>query len=295
MEIKSYPKVVRYDHFLMKDLLKGKIIVEEKIDGSQFSFKKSGDEIIFKSRGAIVPAYGGDKLFRKAIDYILTIKDKLNENWTYRGEVLSNNKHNVLQYQRTPKHNFIGFDIELEDRTFLSPIDKKMEFERLDFETVPLYFEGEVNSIDELRKFLDGESILGGQIEGIVIKNYNIVTQANDIAMGKLVRDEFIEVHKTEWASGEKEVVNIIAEQFRTEARWEKAVQHLRELGLLTFTPKDIPLLLQEVSRDVYNEENETIKDLLFKYFWGKIHKGITKGIPEWYKEYLNKDYEKNE
>ncbi|GIU69758.1 MAG: hypothetical protein KatS3mg002_0994 [Candidatus Woesearchaeota archaeon] len=33
--------------------------------------------------------------------------------------------------------------------------------------------------------------------------------------------------------------------------------------------------------------KNETIKDLLFKYFWGKIHKGITKGIPEWYKEYF--------
>ncbi|GIU69757.1 MAG: hypothetical protein KatS3mg002_0993 [Candidatus Woesearchaeota archaeon] len=73
--------------------------------------------------------------------------------------------------------------------------------------------------------------------------------------MGKLVREEFLEVHKTEWARGEKEVVNIIAEQFRTEARWEKALQHLKESGLLTFTPRDIPLLLQEVSTDVYNEE----------------------------------------
>lgn len=36
-------------------------------------------------------------------------------------------------------------------------------------------------------------------------------------------------------------------------------------------------------------KEKEWIKEQLFEYFWKEISRGITKGLPEWYKEQLVK------
>ena len=72
---------------------------------------------------------------------------------------------------------------------------KKAEAERLGLECVPLLYKGMIKSPDELLKFLDAESILGGtKIEGVVVKNYNLFTLEKKIAMGKFVREDFKEM-----------------------------------------------------------------------------------------------------
>jgi hypothetical protein len=73
----------------------------------------------------------------------------------------------------------------------------------------------------------------------------------------------------------------------RTPARWNKAVQHLREEGKLTQTPKDIGPLIKEVQRDVFAECTEDIKEALFKWAQGQISRGVIAGLPEFYKQEL--------
>ena len=41
----------------------------------------------------------------------------------------------------------------------------------------------------------------------------------------------------------------------RTPARWNKAIQHLRERGLLEDSPRDIGLILREIPEDVLKED----------------------------------------
>ena len=79
-------------------------------------------------------------------------------------------------------------------------------------------------------------------------------------------------------------------ESFRTEARWNKAVQHLRDNGELENAPRDIGVLIKEVHRDIQEEEMDEIK----KFLWDELGKDLlrksTAGFPEWYKEKLLKN-----
>jgi hypothetical protein len=102
------------------------------------------------------------------------------------------------------------------------------------------------------------------------------------------VREDFKEVHKTDWKQRNPSPNNFVeelAERYHSEARWRKAVQHLEEAGTLLHAPQDIPALLQEVNRDVLEECGQEIAEILFKYYWKRtISRTITKGLPEWWK-----------
>lgn len=52
---------------------------------------------------------------------------------------------------------------------------------------------------------------------------------------------------------------------------------------------KDIGKLLDEVQKDIQEEEQEAIKSFLWKEFKREILKEAVKGLPEWYKEKLLK------
>ena len=50
---------------------------------------------------------------------------------------------------------------------------------------------------------------------------------------------------------------------------------------------RDVPVLMREVSKDVLEDSEAEIKEWLFKHFWSKLGRGVTRGLPEFYKEYL--------
>ena len=160
-----------------------------------------------------------------------------------------------------------------------------------DLEVVPRLHEGMVTDIAMFRALLDTVSCLGGQkIEGAVIKNYLRYGLDKKVLMGKFVSEAFKEVHAAEWkkanpASGD--VIESLIRQYKTPARWAKAVQHLQEAGQLEDSPRDIGLLMKEVPPDVEKECAQEIKAALYTWAWPKIRRGIIAGLPEWYKERL--------
>ncbi len=85
------------------------------------------------------------------------------------------------------------------------------------------------------------------------------------------------------------DVVQRIIDAHRTEPRWEKALYHLRERGEEVGGPQDIGPLLREVPADIRKECEEAIKDKLFEWAWPQIQRGVTAGLPEWYKDRLAK------
>jgi hypothetical protein len=288
-QIHSYPSVMQIGHKMIADIFKSPVLVEEKIDGSQFSFGLIGGELVCRSKGKQQLLDAPDEMFKKAIEVIRTLI--LHPEWTYRGEYLAKPKHNTLAYSHTPTNNIILYDINTGLEEYMSPADKRAEAERLGLECVPVMFEGMVTDFEMFKSFLDRESVLGGcKVEGIVIKNYSMFTAEKKVAMGKYVSEAFKETHGVDWKErnpNKADVEMLLIEQYRTDARWQKAIQHLRESGALTETPQDIALLMREVPVDILKECEEEIKEKLFKHFWPKISRGVTRGLPEWYKDQL--------
>lgn len=294
----SYPKVWNMGHPSARDIMgDDAVIVQEKVDGSQFSFGKFRDKttgelyLRIKSKGALIYPEAPPQMFARAVAAVQARFDLLHEGWTYRGEVLDRPKHNVLAYDRTPKDHFILFDIAIGYEEYAAYDVVAEEAARIGFEVVPLLHVGKLDSAEAVRKLLETQSVLGGQlVEGVVVKNYGRFGIDGKPLMAKYVSEAFREVATGEWRAmnpSRGDIIADIAAELRTPARWQKAVQHLRERGELTDSPKDIGALIKEVVADVKNEEEAVIKERLFKFAWKVIGRTVTHGLPEWYKERL--------
>ena len=287
----TYPKIYNLGNkWLGAELLDNEVTIEEKVDGSQFSWGLAvSGELWAKSKRADIN-FDSPGMFEKATETVIMLGPVLVPGFTYRGEFLQKPRHNKLAYGRVPYENIIGWEIETDEGKFLSWETKQAQFSLMGLETVPLLFCGLVTGREQLDDLLDADSILGGnnKIEGIVIKNY--VTPAHDggLLVGKLVSTAYRESKAVKKPKGSTpEVVNNIIEAYRSEARWQKAVQALSESGQLAGTLRDIGLLIKTVSQDVYEEDGADIAEILFKGMWKTINKGIIDGLAQWYQELL--------
>lgn len=290
--IHSYSKIYQIGHKVIRNIFDDVVLIEEKVDGSQFSFGVIDGVLCARSNNKQLMLEAPDNMFKKAVETIKSIEHLLHPGWTYRGEYLQKPKHNTLAYDRTPYNNIMGFDIMREGQEDYLPYDeKRAEFERIGLEVVPIIYQDKVESLEMFNKFLDRTSILGGQkIEGVVVKNYSLITGDKKVAMGKYVSEAFKEVHNKDWKErnpSRTDIVLQIIDRYKSEARWNKAIQHMRENGTLDESPKDIGGLMQEVSTDITAECGDEIKEILFKHFWKTISRGVVQGLPEWYKQQL--------
>ena len=258
---------------------------------SQFSFGDLDGELCCRSKGKDMILDAPEKMFGKAIETVIALQPELQRDWVSRGEFLQKPKHNSLTYSRVPEQNIIIFDIMTAPETYLAPVAKKAECLRLKLECVPCLYDGRVETFEVFKDFLDRDSILGGtKIEGVVVKNYEVFTQEKKPAMGKYVSEEFKEVHDKDWKDRNptgKDIVMRLVDKYRSESRWNKAIIHLHEDGKITFSLKDIGLLVHEIPADVLKECEDDIKETLFEHFWPQIQRGIVRGVPEYYKNVL--------
>jgi len=306
----SYPSIYNLGHRAVRDLLAFPHIIEEKIDGSQFSFgafeTAEGDrELRVRSKGAVMHVDAPEKMFAKAVEAVKGRFDGLHVGWTYRGEYLAKPKHNALAYDRTPRDHIIIFDVSTGEECWLGLDEKQQEAERLGFECVPQLAvdqAGGTTTLGSLREILDHtQSVLGGQlIEGVVIKPLGELYGSDKrTLMGKFVSERFKEVHKVEWKKTNPSNADVLArliDAYKTPARWQKAVQHLRDAGCLEDSPRDIGNLLIEVQKDLGKECKEEIQAALWKWAWPHISRGVIAGLPEWYKhELLRLQFERPE
>jgi ATP-dependent RNA circularization protein (DNA/RNA ligase family) len=288
--LSSYPSIYALGHRYITDLFDGPVTVEEKIDGSQFSMARINGELVCRSKGQQIVVSAPEKMFAAAVE--TAQKLDLHDGWVYRCEYLKSPKHNTLAYSRIPVNHLILFDVMTGYETYLTPNEKGAEAVRLGLESVPCYLYchcTQENALEFIRKCMDLDSILGGcKIEGVVVKNYARFGTDKKILIGKFVSEAFKEKHPHAWKvsnPGPADVVlqHIISE-LKTEARFRKAVQHLRDAGKLTGTPTDIGPLLVELASDTEREESDAIKETLYKHFWPQIRRGISAGFPEFYK-----------
>lgn len=288
----SYPSIFALGHRALADLFTEPVRIQEKIDGSQFSFGVFDGVLLCRSKGQQIIIDAPEQMFAPAVESVLAIAHLLEDGWTYRAEYLAKPHHNALTYNRIPDGHLILFDINDVEEGYLSHDDVRAWAERLGFEAVPQFFEGIwTGGAEELSALLDRESCLGGpKIEGVVVKSASLYGPDKKRLMGKYVSEGFKEVHKKTWGASNptgRDIVDRLIQLYRSEARWQKAVQHLRDEGKLEGSPRDIGTLIKEVAPDVLEECEDDIRDALFRWAWPSIQRGITRGLPEWYKQQL--------
>lgn len=316
--IPSYPSIYALGHKFLGELFSGPVIIEEKIDGSQFSFGLYDSGLVFRPKGQQIHPGGPEKMFNNAVTAVQNMHQLygLVPGWTYRAEYLSKCKHNCLTYGRVPQNFLVLFDVMThEGEHYLDPATKQTEAIRLGIDCTPCFYAGAGESVGTLRfdddrteihcsgsctisntdlssvltPLFERESFLGGcRIEGVVVKNYNRFGPDKHILVGKFVSPLFKEKHVGEWKKANPTKADIeerLIAEMTSEARWRKAIQHLSERALINGTPQDIGPIMKEAAADILKEEEDYIKDTLFKHFAPKIVRGATAGIPAFYKK----------
>lgn len=296
LNLNHYSSPYNIDHKAVADLLKGPVYVQEKVDGSQIGFGKDAEgNIHVRSKGALLNTTAPEKLFAKAVQTVQAIAPLLTPGWIYRGEYLAKPKHNTLAYDRVPKQHIVVFDISIGDQYYLSYDEVKKECARIGLEVVPLLATWLIGTKYDMRQLLETESFLGGQkIEGFVLKpmNYDVYGPDKKVLMAKFVSEAFREAHGMTWKASnptQNDVLTLIGNALRTPARWQKALMHLEERGMIANAPQDISLLMREVPEDIERECGEEIKEKLYQWAMPHIRRKVVYGLPEWYKEELVK------
>lgn len=272
-------------------MFQGPVLVEEKIDGSQFSFCTENGQLLLRSKGAEIYADNPEKMFSLGVAAVKELAPVLHEGWTYRVEYLQKPKHNCMKYDRVPALNIILFDINTGDEVYLTREEKEEEAARLGLEITPVLYQGLVDSPETLYGLLQRDSILGGgKIEGIVVKNYNQFGMDKKVLMGKFVTEEFKETHSKKWKADNPnlgDVVDRIVATLRSEVRWNKSIARMKEAGKLEGSPRDIGILIREIQDDIRAEEIDFIQQKLLEYALPRIVRASTGGFPEHYKKLL--------
>jgi len=297
----SIPKIYTAGVRQNVSIFRGPVVVEEKYDGSQFTFglvpNAAGDRYDLVARSKSVQLDPADLgMFNQAYDTALKlmVENKLIPGWTYCCEYLSKPKHNVLQYARVPAGFLVLYDIRITDYTtarFATPDEKISEAIKLGIEPVKVIATGEYFSFQDAW-LTAGSSLGNGNIEGVVIKNYGQPhdERPNWPMTAKVVNAQFKEKMQCKPRNpkpGAGEIVQSIINSLRTEPRWLKAIHHLRDAGQLINDCKDIGPLVKEIQRDVLTEESEWIKAKLFEEFSAEISRGVVNGFAQYYKDIL--------
>lgn len=292
--VSGYGKVWNYDDRPVREMFASaqRIEIEEKVDGSQFSFGMLGGQLRMRSKGQEVFA-GNNCMFDLASETAsgLFEMDMLKEGVVYRGEYIKKPKHNTLCYGGVPEGHIVLYEVE-QDGESLWHEQVMAEGDRLGLPVSPLIYSGPLLPRDDIESLLDRDSFLGGcKIEGVVIKARNMRhLQDGKMLKAKVVAGWFKERHGKAWKfknPGAGDIVEQIGASLETDARFAKTVQHLDERGELEWGVRDIGNLMKELGTDLYAEHSDTIKDELFKHFWPKIQRRANRGFVEWYKGQL--------
>src|SRR5512133_2491405 len=100
--IHSYSQIFALGHkALPPDFMDGVVLVEEKIDGSQFSFGVAFDgELRCRSKGQEINVDTPEGMVKLGVDAALARAPDLTPGWVYRGEYLQTPRHNAITYSR---------------------------------------------------------------------------------------------------------------------------------------------------------------------------------------------------
>lgn len=287
-EMKKYMDVVRLGHKSTAGVLSDEdnIVIQEKLDGANASFKREGDSIIAFSRNTQLST---ENNLRGFYEWTQTLDvNKLLEGVIYFGEWLVKHK---IDYGSNA-NQFYMFDIYNEyTHEYVNFSMVRDEAMRLHLKIVPVFYEGKYISFEHLESFI-GKTVLGVDGgEGIVVKNVDYQDQYGKQLFVKLVSDSFREVQKQKapkdpnFKSAEQSAV----ESVLTKARVEKMIYKLIDEDILDehFGIEDMGTILKQLGSRVYEDIAKEEYDVIKNYEEKDIRRVIGKTLPQSVKQII--------
>lgn len=292
MKTRGYSDVENIWNPLAKQLLGQTVMVQEKLDGSQFAFTFDS------ARSKRMDIVGGavPDLFAPAIKWLDLNKHSLPPNLIFHAEAVARPRHNTLTYERAPQAGFVVFDIEKVDGGWLNENECRTKCDDLGILYVQVFNSAlHLTSWGQLEEFLDRKSMLGGGIEGVVAKplDRSIVDPLSKRPlMAKVVRPEFREKNNKAQKEYKRTqsldcTLEELVESYKAGPRFEKSLQRLRDEGKICGELKDLAVLIPEVREDILKEEELAFKELLWAAAKKQIGRRVAAWLPEWYKARL--------
>lgn len=285
--ISNYCKSYNFGHRHLENFFSEPVTVEEKYDGSQFSFGVFDGKLVFRSRNRVFDIHDADDLFRATCDHLETQIHNIKPGGVYRGEAFKGPKHNILKYDRCPEGHLVLFEVP-------RGLDLAEEAANLGVHPVKtLARDVTIGSLQEAESYLDNKSSLGDTlVEGVVFKRRHspLYNPHDQLIMAKLVSPAFREKQSKGFineARTTKTLLERLTEEYHCEMRFHKAFQHLQEQGRLEYEPRDIRLLVEQVKVELWEDEKEEILDSILRSISKRLERGIVRGLPEWYKALL--------
>lgn len=250
------------------------IIIYEKIDGANASFKLDEGKIIAFSRNNQLNEENNLRGFYEWTQEVVD-KDKMIEGKTYYGEWSCRHK---LDYGEN-QNKFFLFDVyDNENEEYLNFNIVQDEAHRLGINLAPVFYEGQFQSIEHIQSFV-GKSVLGEIGEGVVVKNYGYRDRFGNQVFTKFVSDEFAEMQKTKKHNVNEKVDPLTGfiQSTLTEARVSKLIHKLVDEGRLEedYGIEDMGTILKGLGSSVFEDIIKEELDTLLKVVKGKVGKSV--------------------
>ena len=281
-EQKKYHSVTRYGKSNNEITARGNIVVWEKIDGANASFKRVGDEILTFSRNNELTGEDGLGGFRKWVLNNIDV-EKLEPDFLYFGEWTNPHK---INYGDNFKKFFL-FDVyDLVELKYLGIEFIREEAEHIGLTLAPILYEGEFVSDEHLQSFV-GKSLLApdGIGEGVVVKNYDYMDKHGNQHFTKIVSKSYQEISGVKYKEKKSapDVVTQFIEATVTQARIEKMLFKLVDEGHLKedFAIEDMGTILKLLGNSVFEDVMKEEVDVLHKAIASRFGKVVPAKVRE--------------
>lgn len=275
-EQKKYHSVERYGKSNNELSARGNIIVWEKIDGANASFKRVGNEIKTYSHSTELTGEDGLGGFRKWVLENISAS-QLVEGYLYFGEWTNRHK---IDYGVNEK-KFYFYDIyDIEAERYLGIGDIRSEAGHIGLELAPILYEGEFISEEHLLSFVGKSQLaVNGVGEGIVVKNYDYFDKHGHQHFTKIVSQHFQEISGTKIKAmkSKPDILTQFINNTVTHSRIEKMLYKLVDEGKLKedFAIEDMGTILKLLGSSVYEDVMKEEQDELMKAIKGRFGKAI--------------------
>lgn len=263
MRYVSYPKIRHTDLVKLAEMDHvGNFYIQEKVDGSQFSFYKIDGRLHYHTKNTELSSCDiNNKQFGKTISEINSRIDLVKPHHIYRGEALRGRKQNKLCYDNEPLGNFVLFDIETVSGNRYDSLSQEVVSTHAEYLNVAYPGYTIIENIQYFEDVKPEKSFLGGPLEGYVIKSYDW----NQLSAWKIVNKEFEESVKP--LKKHTNIINDLQERYSCTGRFEKVISTMKNRGV-ELNSSTFGQHLKELFTDFDVEYSTEAKEIVWK--WAK-------------------------
>ena len=285
-------EVVKQWYDLHKPDMNARLVIQEKIDGSNFTVYRADETtILFFNKGKLLNEEKQKmSVFYNTCQALKTRPDLFRIGYIYHGEAVRSSRPNHIMYKRIPKFYVIFYEILIpvpySKFRFATPEEMTEILEETCLEQTHIYFDSvrvDDTSMGRLAKlFLDINTLhscLGNYAEGFVVKLFSGEEKCKRI---KYVSDHMKERKVIPGITASDYDIEAIGDLFNVHARFRKAAQHLEERGE-KITRENI---VDELDKDLLKEREAELKQILFNKYWHEIKRAARKDLSNFLKTF---------